>query len=248
MSVVSRFKIMPFLVLLAAVSFGVRFVDFINGVSSDSSLVSVAVAEESIEVEEEETTTTETESPNNEGLIDPATAFGEESESIALPHADAEEESSEWRDSFDSDFDYSDIKMKLFEDLTERRKVLEKQERELSMREALLTAAEQELESKYKELTSLKVEMEELLGVQSEEESKRVVSLVKIYEGMKPKQAARIFNTLDMDVLLQVVSKMSERKSAPVLASMNPERARQVTIQLMEQKSLPQLSDDIIQQ
>ena len=61
---------------------------------------------------------------------------------------------------------------------------------------------------------------------------------------MKPKDAARIFNTLDLDVLLNVVSRMSERKSAPVIASMDPERARTLTIMLMEQKALPTLSDD----
>ena len=56
-------------------------------------------------------------------------------------------------------------------------------------------------------------EIQDLLKQQSEEEKARIASLVKIYEGMKPKDAARIFNTLDTDILLDVVGKMSERKS-----------------------------------
>ena len=58
---------------------------------------------------------------------------------------------------------------------------------------------------------------------------------------MKAKDAARIFNTLSIDVLLEVLSGMSERKTAPILASMETERARQVTILLSEQKKLPSL-------
>ena len=64
---------------------------------------------------------------------------------------------------------------------------------------------------------------------------------MKIYEGMKAKDAANIFNTLDIDVLLAVMSRMSERKSAPVLAEMDPERARTVTILLAQQKQIPSI-------
>ena len=84
-------------------------------------------------------------------------------------------------------------------------------------------------------------DIESLLEKQGGQQKDRVISLVKIYEGMKPKDAARIFDTLDLDVLIQVMSKMSERKVAPVLAAMNPERARTVTIMLVEQKTLPTL-------
>jgi flagellar motility protein MotE (MotC chaperone) len=58
---------------------------------------------------------------------------------------------------------------------------------------------------------------------------------------MNPKDAAKIFNSLDMDVLLQVITKMSERKSAPIIAAMDEERARDVTILLAEQNKLPDL-------
>ena len=85
---------------------------------------------------------------------------------------------------------------------------------------------------------------EKLLEDQSEEEKARIASLVKIYEGMKPKEAARIFDTLDLDILVNVVSQMSERKLSPVLASMNPERARTVTIMLAEQKTLPEMPEN----
>ena len=65
---------------------------------------------------------------------------------------------------------------------------------------------------------------------------------MKIYEGMKAKDAARIFNTLDIDVLLDVITGMSERKSAPILAEMDAERARTVTILMVQKKQMPEMS------
>jgi flagellar motility protein MotE (MotC chaperone) len=118
-------------------------------------------------------------------------------------------------------------------------KALDKREQQLGAREALLKAAEQEVDKKVAELNTLKADIEKLLGQQQTMEETRIVSLVKIYEGMKPKEAATIFNTLDMDVLLAVISRMSERKSSPVLAAMDPNKARIVTIKLAEQRKLP---------
>ena len=75
-------------------------------------------------------------------------------------------------------------------------------------------------------------------------EEERLTSLVKIYENMKPKEAATIFNTLDLDVLLAVVGRMNERKTSPILAAMDPDKARIVTIKLAEQRKLPQAAPD----
>ncbi|HBR69982.1 MAG TPA: flagellar protein FlbB [Rhodospirillaceae bacterium] len=154
-----------------------------------------------------------------------------------------DEKPTDWQDAGDSDLDYTEVRMELFEDLSKRRKEIEKQEQEMLTREALLRAAEKELDRKFQEMTQLRSEIESLLEKQSQEEESRVQSLVKIYEGMKPKDAARIFNTLDLDILVAVMGKMSERKLSPILANMNEERARTITIMLAEQKKLPSLAD-----
>jgi len=60
-----------------------------------------------------------------------------------------------------------------------------------------------------------------------------------VYEAMKSKDAARIFNTLDLDVLVDVMSRMSDRKISPILAQMEPERARTVTMMLAQNGGLP---------
>jgi len=62
---------------------------------------------------------------------------------------------------------------------------------------------------------------------------------VKIYEAMKPREAATIFDGLDMPVLLDVVEKMKDQKVAPIFAQMKPERSREVTARLAERRKLP---------
>ena len=239
----TRLRVMPLLIVVAALSFGVRFGEFVSGVSSNPG-VAQAQPDESMLQEPAETTPAEpeTESNTTEVNVEPVSTgdIVKDPPEVDLPDV-------EWKDSMDSDIEFSEVRMELFEDLSKRRKNLESRERELAVREALLKAAEQEIDQKYKELVSLRSEIQDLLVEQSEEEKNRIASLVKIYEGMKPKDAARIFNTLDLDVLLSVVSQMSERKSAPIIASMSPDRARTLTIMLMEQKALPDLSEGLIE-
>ncbi len=146
-----------------------------------------------------------------------------------------------WKGADDLDDEYSDVKMELFTDLSKRRKELDAKEKELAMREALIKAAQTEVEEKTNELNNIKADIEALLKKQTEQEDKRIASLVKIYEGMKAKDAARIFDSLEMDVLLQVMTRMSERKSAPILAAMDAEKARNVTILMSEKDKLPEL-------
>jgi flagellar motility protein MotE (MotC chaperone) len=51
---------------------------------------------------------------------------------------------------------------------------------------------------------------------------------------MRPRDAATIFNDLEMPVLLQVVDRMKEAKAAPVLAAMQPDKARDLTAKLAQ--------------
>lgn len=143
------------------------------------------------------------------------------------------------RNNDDNNRVFSSSEIEVLQSLSKRRDDLEKREQRLETREALLSAAEQEVDRKVMELNTLKGEIEVLLGKQQTMEDERIISLVKIYENMKPKEAADIFNTLDMTVLLPVISRMSERKSSPILAAMTPEKARIVTIRMAEQRKLP---------
>jgi len=83
------------------------------------------------------------------------------------------------------------------------------------------------------------IAVQDLLKQRSAAEETQLQSLVKIYENMKPKAAAGVFEELDMDILLEVVSRMKERKVAPILALMTPTRAKELTFEPAQRQQLP---------
>ncbi len=136
-------------------------------------------------------------------------------------------------------FQMTDEELVLLQSLSQRREELEQRAREIDEREVLLKAAEQRIDQRITELERLQASIEALLVEHDEQTEAQMQSLVKIYESMKPKDAARIFEELDLEVLLEVIERMKERKSAPILAKMNPERAKTVTLELAQRRELP---------
>lgn len=122
--------------------------------------------------------------------------------------------------------------LSILQSLRKRRTQLAEQEEAMQLRENLIEAAEERLESRIEQLEALEARLqaatEAELGARKEEMS----GLVTMYETMKPKEAARIFDRLQMEVLLDVVNAMNPRKMASVLAKMNPEAAQRLTSSL----------------
>ncbi len=129
---------------------------------------------------------------------------------------------------------FSQSEIDLLQALAGRRDALDTREKQLDEREAMLHAAELSLQQKVTELDTVKAQLQGMLAKQNEQEDGRLKTLVRIYEAMKPKDAAQIFDKLDIPVVLGVVSRMKEAKVAPILASMEPERAKEVTAKLAD--------------
>jgi flagellar motility protein MotE (MotC chaperone) len=127
----------------------------------------------------------------------------------------------------------------LLQKLSERRDVLDGRAKELEMRVALMEAAETRIDEKIRELKAIKKTIENLLTTHDQEQQKKTEKMVKIYQNMKPKDAARIFQELEINVLMLVVEKMSERKLAPIMAKMNPKKATEITVELSRLRQLP---------
>jgi flagellar motility protein MotE (MotC chaperone) len=136
-------------------------------------------------------------------------------------------------------FDYTDEEVDVLQQLAKRREELDLRARQLDEREALIQAAEQRMDQKMAELKALQATVEDLLKTRSEQEESELKSLVKMYENMKPKAAARVFEEMDMDVLLDVIDRMNERKVAPILALVTPTRAKEITFELAQRRQLP---------
>jgi flagellar motility protein MotE (MotC chaperone) len=137
----------------------------------------------------------------------------------------------------------SQVEKDLLQSLSKRRDELEEAEKSLALKESILKATEMRIEGKITELRDLKTQVEEKLGEYQKKDEQQILSLVKIYENMKPKDAARIFDEIDKTVLLQVISRMDDRKVAPVLANMSSARAQEITVEIAKQKKLPTPSE-----
>jgi flagellar motility protein MotE (MotC chaperone) len=153
----------------------------------------------------------------------------------AAPHpaaADAAAKPAEPAPAPPSEPPVSDSERALLLDLRHRRGELDTRAAALDQRDAVLAAAETRLAARVTELKALQDRLEALEAARKQRDDANWAGLVKLYENMKPRDAATIFNDLDMPVLLQVVNRMKEAKAAPVLAAMQPDRARQLTDQL----------------
>jgi len=129
--------------------------------------------------------------------------------------------------------------IELLQHLSIRREEIDKREREIELRAGLMLAAESRIDKKVVELQNLRATIEGLIKTFDEQQDAKLLSLVKIYENMKPKDAATIFEDLELETLLEVAERMKERKLAPVMAKMNPEKAREMTVELRQLRQLP---------
>ena len=121
--------------------------------------------------------------------------------------------------------------------LRARRTELDHRAEELAQRELLLQASERRLNERLEEMRALQTRLEGELRARNEREEAGIRQLVRVYESMRPRDAATILDDLEMPVLLQVIDRMREAKAAPVLAAMRPDRARAVTTELSRLRS-----------
>jgi flagellar motility protein MotE (MotC chaperone) len=133
----------------------------------------------------------------------------------------------------------SPSEIEVLQKLADRRAALERRAQEVSRQEVVLKAAEQRVDEKLAKLRSMEQEIGGLVDQQAQQGDARLKGLVKIYETMKPREAARIFEELDTPTVLDVIGQMKEAKAAPILASMDPIKAKTVTAALIERRQQP---------
>jgi flagellar motility protein MotE (MotC chaperone) len=120
----------------------------------------------------------------------------------------------------------------ILERLAERRAELDARDREMEMRESLLKAAEKRLEARVAELKDLEARVKTALQTKEEGDAARFKNLITMYENMKAKDAAKIFDRLDSKVLIEVSSQLNPRRMSDILAQMSPEAAERLTVEL----------------
>jgi flagellar motility protein MotE (MotC chaperone) len=139
---------------------------------------------------------------------------------------------------------FSPAEVDLLQDLSKRRNELDQREDEVARREVQLKALEQEINGRIDKLNNIKSQIDELLGKVDAQEEERLKSLVVIYQTMKPTDAARILNQIDLPILLQVLTRMKESKSSPIIGALEPGKAKAVTDALAARPQLPDIKNN----
>jgi flagellar motility protein MotE (MotC chaperone) len=150
--------------------------------------------------------------------------------------------------SLDTDHPLSPAERAILESLQKRRTELEARSHDLDMREDLVKAAEKRMEGRIAELKELEARVDTAVQQKDDAEKARFKKVVAMYETMKAKDAAKIFDGLDMGVLLDVAREVNPRNMSDILAQMQPEMAQRLTSELAARpgsKDAPQTAADL---
>ena len=120
----------------------------------------------------------------------------------------------------------------ILERLQSRRQELEARAREIDIRESLLKAAEKRIESKVQEMKAVESRIAAVSEQKTEADAAHFKGIVTMYENMKPKDAAKVFDRLEMPVLFEIASQIAPRKMSDILGQMSTEAAERLTTEM----------------
>jgi flagellar motility protein MotE (MotC chaperone) len=140
----------------------------------------------------------------------------------------------------------SAAEVQVLQALGERRLALDQRGEQLETEDALVLAAEQRLNERLAELRALETTVNDLLGHLDEEQETRLTALVDVYQRMRAKDAATVFDGLDDETMIQVASRMRQANLAEVMGRMNPERARALTEMLADRARPPTRGSELL--
>lgn len=118
------------------------------------------------------------------------------------------------------------------QDLAERDAAAARRKRGLDLREQATKAAQARLEA---DLAARQKEAEAAApgaAGPAEPAEAQFDELARIYQAMKPKAAAVVFEQLDMEVQMKVAQRMRERSTALIMAAMTPKGAAALSMAL----------------
>lgn len=138
----------------------------------------------------------------------------------------------------------SPSEVKILYQLNKRRQELQKREESLLQRTAFIKAAEKALGLRFSELSKLQDNISKLLQRYDDIQINENQKLRQIYSAMKPKDAAKIFNDLEIETLLSIVAGMKPRVVAPIIAAMDTEKVRLLTTQIADNDDIASLRDN----
>ncbi len=128
---------------------------------------------------------------------------------------------------------FTNSEILILQELAERREALDIRAKEIDKKAIQLKVAETEINKKIQQLKEYEDRLSKLINQYSQKEQENLNSLVKLYTTMKPKDAARLFNTMDLDITVALLKGMKPSTSSAILSQMSSERAQAITAELI---------------
>lgn len=113
-----------------------------------------------------------------------------------------------------------------FKVLAQRKKQLDEREAQLARSEAELEVQKKAIEAKLQELEETRRKISSVLEDKVKVDEQKVETLVQMYTNMKAPQAAKIFETLDEDLAIEILSRMKKKNAADIMNLIKPEKAQ----------------------
>lgn len=211
-------RALPFLIIFMSVMIGSKILDVIDIIPSHLA-VQVHAAEDNGATDEKQSQTEKPEAVNQATTTDVQKVEQEDQKAVA----EVEQQPQTF---------FTSAEIEVLQELAKRRQELDDREGKLSIKESSLNVLEDSIKEKLEDLYKMQQNMALVVDQYNKHEEEKVARLVKIYESMKPVEAAAIFERLDDDVLIEVASRMKEAKIALILAKMDPGKAKELTMEL----------------
>ena len=135
----------------------------------------------------------------------------------------------------------SQSEVEVLQALSARRQTLDQRATQIETQDDMMAAAQRRIDERLAELHQLETTVNGLLGQLDQAQEQRLAALVDVYQRMRAKDAATVFNGLDDTVMVQVASRMRQANLAKVMGRMQPDRARHLT-QLLADRARPPTS------
>ncbi len=132
--------------------------------------------------------------------------------------------------------------------LEDKKVLIEKNQKQIDQEKKELERYEEQIDEKLAALETLKKQIKEDMALLEEKKTRKEVEkeaayeakigrLVKMYAGMKPKNAALIVDKMTLDVAQEIFSRMREASAAQILAFVDSGKAAKISERLAFKKN-----------
>ena len=118
----------------------------------------------------------------------------------------------------------------LIRDLARRTDAIEAREVAVALREQDMAVARQEIEASLGQLSAAETRLAARMQMSSTASDTDINQLVRVYEGMKPKEAAVLFEAMEPAFAAGFLSRMNADSASSLFSNLSPEKAYALSV------------------